>query len=121
VAALCGPDVQAWALCTDIYCVQTLQSKIFHSRMTDPASSPAAVGCDSAAAAAATVSLADARAERDMLLEILELQDEVHELLIVMRKQKIDCTYVAERRSIICKLPVTDQVQALQKLIVWML
>jgi hypothetical protein len=55
-----------------------------------------------------------------MLLEILELQDKVQELVIVMRKQKIDCTYVAERRSIICKLPLTDQVQALQKLIACM-
>ena len=89
--------------------------------MTDPASSPAAVGRDSAAAAAATITLAYDRAERAMLLEILELQDKVHELLMVMRKQKIDCTYVAERRSIICKLQVTDQVQALQKLIACML
>ena len=88
--------------------------------MTDPASSPAAVGRDSAAAAAATVTLAHARAERAMLLEILELQDKVQELVIVMRKQKIDYTYVAERRSIICKLQVTDQVQALQKLIACM-
>jgi hypothetical protein len=55
-----------------------------------------------------------------MLLEILELQDKVQELVIVMRKQKIDYTYVAERRSIICKLQVTDQVQALQKLIACM-
>ncbi len=92
--------------------------------MADTASSPAGVGRDSSAAtsaaAAATVTPADDIAESAMPFKNLELQDKIQELVIVMRKEKIDYTYVAERRSIICKLPVTYQVQALQKLIACM-
>ncbi len=91
--------------------------------MADPASSPAAVGHDSSAAtsvaAAATVTPAD-DTDESMLLEILELQDKVQDLVIVMRKAKIDYTYVAPRMSIICKLQIQHQVQALQKLIACM-
>jgi hypothetical protein len=45
------------------------------------------------------------------VLEILELQETVQELVIVMREEKIDYTYVAERRSLICRLPLKYQVQ----------